>query len=107
MLRHASAEVGADVVAAVVAIAVSVADGGGGGSSGGPAVFVGADAFCGARPARRNRSREVRLVHLHVSRLTSCESRNKLYLANTCDVLSSGVIIPVLDPIPESDFGRF
>ena len=82
MLRHASAEVGADVVAAVVAIAVSVADGGGGGgSSGGHAVFVGADPFCGARPARRNRSREVRL-HLHVSRLTSCESRNKLYLAN-------------------------
>ena len=66
MLRHASAEVGADVVAAVVAIAVSVADGGGGGSSGGHAVFVGADPFCGARPAKRNRSREVRL-HFHVS----------------------------------------
>ena len=46
MLRHASAEVGADVVAAVVAIAVVVTGGAGGGHD----VFVGTIPFCGARP---------------------------------------------------------
>ena len=51
MLRHASAEVGADVVAAVVAIAAVVvgADRAGGGSH--AAVFVGVGPFCGAPPA--------------------------------------------------------
>ena len=44
MLRHASAEVGADVVAAVVAIAVVGADCAGGSH----AVFVGVGLFCGA-----------------------------------------------------------
>ena len=48
MLRHASAEVGADVVAAVVAIAVVVVvtDDAGGSH----VVVLGADPFCGARP---------------------------------------------------------
>ena len=47
MLRQASAEVGADVVAAVVAIAVVVVTDDAGGSH---VVVLGADPFCGARP---------------------------------------------------------